>query len=94
MALALGSWQRLKFFDWNALGAVFRSVHWGWMGVSALLVLGTYLARVLRWQIMIRPLAPEASAWRIFKATAKALDQATMVEERLAGKVLSTKGML
>jgi imidazoleglycerol-phosphate dehydratase len=30
----------------------------------------------------------------IFKATAKALDQATMLEERLAGKVLSTKGML
>ena len=28
----------------------------------------------------------------IFKATAKALDQATMLEERLAGKVLSTKG--
>lgn len=30
----------------------------------------------------------------IFKGLAKALDQATMVEERLAGKVLSTKGML
>ena len=30
----------------------------------------------------------------IFKSTAKALDQATMLEERLAGKVLSTKGML
>jgi imidazoleglycerol-phosphate dehydratase len=30
----------------------------------------------------------------IFKATAKALDQVTMLEERLAGKVLSTKGML
>jgi imidazoleglycerol-phosphate dehydratase len=30
----------------------------------------------------------------IFKALAKALDQATMPEERLAGKVLSTKGML
>ncbi len=30
----------------------------------------------------------------IFKALAKALDQATAVEERLAGKVLSTKGML
>jgi imidazoleglycerol-phosphate dehydratase len=30
----------------------------------------------------------------IFKALAKALDQATMLEERLAGKVLSTKGML
>ena len=30
----------------------------------------------------------------IFKGLAKALDQATMVEERLAGKVLSTKGLL
>jgi imidazoleglycerol phosphate dehydratase HisB len=29
-----------------------------------------------------------------FKAMAKALDQATMLAERLAGKVLSTKGML
>jgi imidazoleglycerol-phosphate dehydratase len=30
----------------------------------------------------------------IFKGLAKALDQATMPEERLGGKVLSTKGML
>ncbi|MCX5724352.1 MAG: imidazoleglycerol-phosphate dehydratase HisB [Nitrospirae bacterium] len=30
----------------------------------------------------------------IFKGLAKALDQATTVEERLAGKVLSTKGLL
>ncbi len=30
----------------------------------------------------------------VFKALAKALDQATTPEERLAGKVLSTKGML
>ncbi len=30
----------------------------------------------------------------IFKGLAKSLDQATTVEERLAGKVLSTKGML
>jgi len=30
----------------------------------------------------------------IFRALAKALDQTTMLEERLAGKVLSTKGML
>jgi len=69
-ALALGSWQRFQSFDWNAFGAVYRSVHWGWMGLSAALVLGTYLARVLRWQMMIRPLAPEAPAWRLFKATA------------------------
>jgi imidazoleglycerol-phosphate dehydratase len=30
----------------------------------------------------------------IFKATAKALDQASMLEERLPRKVLSTKGLL
>lgn len=30
----------------------------------------------------------------IFKALAKALDQATMLEERLVRKVFSTKGML
>ena len=29
----------------------------------------------------------------IFKALARALDQATMVEERLSGTVLSTKGV-
>jgi len=69
-ALAIGSWQKFKSFDWNAFGAIYRSIHWGWMSLSATLVLGTYLARVLRWQMMIRPLAPEAQAWRIFKATA------------------------
>ncbi|MFN0102546.1 MAG: lysylphosphatidylglycerol synthase transmembrane domain-containing protein [Bryobacteraceae bacterium] len=68
--LILGSWRQFAAFDWNAFGAVYGSVHWGWMSVSAGLVLGTYLARVLRWRMMIRPLAPEASSLRIFKATA------------------------
>jgi len=68
--LVAGSWQRLKSFDWNAFGAVYRNVQWSWMSLAAALVLGTYLARVLRWRMMIRPLAPESSAWRIFKATA------------------------
>lgn len=68
--LILGSWQKLKSFDWNAFWAIYQSVHLGWMGMSAVLVLGTYLARVLRWQMMIRPIAPAASPVRIFKATA------------------------
>jgi uncharacterized membrane protein YbhN (UPF0104 family) len=68
--LVAASWQRLKSFDWNAFGAVYRSIRWGWMSISASLVLGTYLARVIRWQLMIRPIAPQASALRIFKATA------------------------
>lgn len=69
-ALVAGSWRHLRSFDWQAFGAVYRNVHWGWLGLSALLVLGTYLARVVRWKMMIRPLAPDASRWRIFKATA------------------------
>lgn len=69
-ALVAGSWQHLRSFDWGAFGAVYGTVHWGWMGLAGLLVLGTYVARVVRWRMMIRPLAPEASRWRIFKATA------------------------
>lgn len=38
--------------------------------------------------------APTHIMEAIFKGLAKALDQAPMPEERLAGKVLSTKGML
>lgn len=68
--LVAASWQRLKSFDWKAFGAVYATVHWGWMGLAAALVLGTYVARVLRWQMMIRPLAPDASGIRLFKATA------------------------
>jgi len=68
--LGAASWQRMKSFDWNAFGAVYRSINWTWMALASFLVLGTYVARVIRWQMMIRPLAPQASALRIFKATA------------------------
>lgn len=68
--LGAASWQRMKSFDWNAFGAVYRSIDWGWMALASFLVLGTYVARVIRWQMMIRPLAPQASALRMFKATA------------------------
>jgi glycosyltransferase 2 family protein len=63
-------WERLAGFDWAAFGAVYGSIRWGWMALAGALVLGTYMARVLRWKMMIRPIAPEASAGQIFKATA------------------------
>lgn len=68
--LVAGSWQKLKTFRWDAFLQVYAQIHWGWMSLAAALVLGTYLARVLRWQMMIRPLAPRAGAWNLFKATA------------------------
>lgn len=68
--MVAASWGRLAAFDWVAFRRVFVDIHWGWMALSAFLVLGTYAGRVLRWRVMIRPLAPKASGWRIFKATA------------------------
>jgi len=71
LAAALAtSWRRLAEFDWRAFRQVFENIHWGWMALSLLLILGTYFGRVFRWQIMIRHLAPSTSAWRIFQATA------------------------
>ena len=47
------------------------AIHWGWMAISCTLVLRTYLARVLRWRMMIRPLrARRRLSARMFKATA------------------------
>lgn len=63
------SWQRLEAFNWSSFLAAYASIHWGWMGLSIFLVLGTYAARVFRWHVMISPLNPEASRWRIFRAT-------------------------
>jgi len=69
-AMIAANWGRLEAFDWTAFRQVYADIHWGWMAMSAFLVLGTYAGRVLRWRVMIRPIAPHASAWGIFKATA------------------------
>lgn len=69
-AILLSSWQRIAAFDWKTFRQVFENIHWGWMSLSLLLILGTYIGRVLRWQVMIRHLAKDTSSWRIFKATA------------------------
>jgi uncharacterized membrane protein YbhN (UPF0104 family) len=70
IAMIAASWSRLAAFDWVAFRQVFANIRWGWMSLAAFLVLGTYFGRVLRWQVMIRPMAPHSSWWRIFKATA------------------------
>lgn len=69
-AMVAASWGRLAAFDWVAFRQVYVDIHWGWMALSAFLVLGTYAGRVLRWRVMIRPMAAHSSWWRLFKATA------------------------
>jgi uncharacterized protein (TIRG00374 family) len=57
-------------FDWPRFIATFRQLNWFWLAGSVVLALSTYLGRALRWEVMIRPLAPNASLWRLFVATA------------------------
>lgn len=57
-------------FDWNAFGRTFTGVNWLWLAASLPFILAAYLGRALRWEVMVRPIRPDASIWRIFVATA------------------------
>ncbi|MBX5497233.1 MAG: flippase-like domain-containing protein [Bryobacteraceae bacterium] len=57
-------------FDWSLLARTLLGVHWGWLGAAVGFVLLTYYGRVLRWSVMIRPICPHPSHWRLFSATA------------------------
>lgn len=68
-ALVWFSWQRLAAFDWAAFGQVYNQIDWRWMLPGAATVLASYLARALRWQVMLRPLNPHSSLLRILNNT-------------------------
>ena len=57
-------------FDWGQFYSTLVHVNLGWLAASAALSLSTYFGRALRWEVMIRPLQPNASLWRLFVATA------------------------
>jgi len=61
---------RSSGFAWNEFVDSLRHVDWSWLALAVALVLGTYVGRVLRWEVMLRPLRKDASRWRIFTATA------------------------
>jgi glycosyltransferase 2 family protein len=69
IAFAVYRW-RSAGFDWNQFTAALRHVDASWLALSIALILASYVGRVLRWEVMIRPLRPDASWWRIFTATA------------------------
>jgi glycosyltransferase 2 family protein len=56
-------------FQWDLFFATFAHVDWIWMIAAILLVFVTYIGRALRWQVMLRPIRPDASLWRINTAT-------------------------
>lgn len=56
-------------FAWTRFVDVLRQVSPGWMTVAISLILGAYVVRAIRWRIMIRPMAPQATIWEITVAT-------------------------
>ncbi len=63
------SWQRLAAFNWAAFAQVYNQIDWRWMLPGAATVLASYVARALRWQVMLRPLNPHSSLRRILENT-------------------------
>jgi uncharacterized protein (TIRG00374 family) len=57
-------------FAWSRFLSTFVQVDWRWLLAAMLLALATYFGRALRWEVMIRPLQPRTSLWRLFVATA------------------------
>src|SRR5262249_37337222 len=43
---------------------------WTWLALALALIMATYVGRALRWEVLLRPLNPNARLWRIYTATA------------------------
>jgi hypothetical protein len=69
LVVAVYRWRGASF-DWHRFGALFLDLHPGWMLLSILLILSTYAGRVIRWEVMLRPLQPRSDFWALLNATA------------------------
>lgn len=73
-ALALGFYllaRRLHTsgFDFSLFRASLAGADWRWLALAWLLCIASYYGRVLRWLVMLRPIAPAARRWDVFSAT-------------------------
>jgi len=57
-------------FDWRLFAATLRSLDLGYMAFAFLFILLSYAGRVIRWEVMMRPLGPTPSLSRLFVGTA------------------------
>jgi uncharacterized protein (TIRG00374 family) len=70
-AMAVAGYRlRQSGFDWGRFASTFVLIDWRWLAAAAALALATYFGRAIRWEVMIRPIQPNASLWRLFVATA------------------------
>ena len=59
----------LPTFDWKLAAATFAHVHWHWVALSLIPMLGTYWGRALRWAVFLKPLKPHPSMRNLLSAT-------------------------
>ncbi len=73
LALALWFFRTHTFerpiFDWELARKSFAGIHWGWVAISLIPMLGTYFGRALRWSVFLRPLKPHPSIKNLLSAT-------------------------
>jgi len=60
---------RSSNFQWGKFAAAFHGLNWFWFGLSIFLNFGTYFGRALRWEVMIRPMRPNARLRGVLSAT-------------------------
>jgi uncharacterized protein (TIRG00374 family) len=56
-------------FDWDLFLSTLSRIDPAWLTASALLILVSYAGRALRWQVMLRPIKPDAGFWNLLSAT-------------------------
>jgi uncharacterized protein (TIRG00374 family) len=68
LAFVLYRW-RTSGFSWHEFVDSLRNADWNWLALALVLILGTYVGRALRWEVMLRPLAKKADFLRVLAAT-------------------------
>lgn len=56
-------------FDWSRFTATLKSLDPKMAALAILFIILSYWGRAIRWQVMIRPLGPTPSVWRLFVGT-------------------------
>lgn len=56
-------------FEWGLFFSTLRDMDPAWLGAALCFILLTYLGRALRWEVMLRPMRPDASLWNVLSAT-------------------------
>ncbi len=55
--------------EWSSFLAALARVHLGWVALSAIILVGEFVLRAIRWRILLAPVAPRATFRTLLSAT-------------------------